>query len=340
MDRSCQKSLNGFPGKIAVIGGGSWATALAKLLLQGRESIIWYMRRRDRIDDFLRLGHNPVYLSDIVFDTERIAFTDDINLAATEADTLLLVTPSPYFLSHVNKIAIDISGKTIVSAIKGMVPGENVTVSEYMCRRFGTDPARVLAIGGPCHAEEVALGRPSYLTVACRDTALAEAMADVLKGPALRATATADIIGVELAAVLKNVYAIAAGIVHGLKIGDNFLAVMVSNAIREMARCMDAIVSGERCIDASAYLGDLLVTCYSRFSRNHNFGSLIGRGYNVKAARMEMEQTAEGYYGTACIHALASGAGINLPLAEAVYDIIYGGVPASMAMARVAATFN
>lgn len=332
-----------FPGKIAVMGGGSWATALSKLLMAHGGSIIWYMRRRDRIDDFRRLGHNPVYLSDIAFDTDRIAFTDDINLACSEADTLLLVTPSPYFLSHVNKITVDISSKSVVSAIKGMVPGENRLISDYMTGRFAIDPDRMLVVSGPCHAEEVALGRQSYLTVGCRNLDNAELFADRLRGRGLSAVTSTDVTGIELASVLKNVYAIAAGIIHGLKSGDNLLAVMVSNAIREMERFIAAVSPDPaRHIDNSVYLGDLLVTCYSNFSRNHNFGAMIGRGYSVRSARMEMEQTAEGYFGTACVHAIHADRvpGVEAPLAEAVYDILYNGAPADLTMRRVSRLFT
>lgn len=322
------------------MGGGSWATALAKLLLSNRESIIWYMRRPDRIDDFCRLGHNPAYLSDIPFDVNRIAFTSDINLAAREADTLLLVTPSPYLLSHFEKLTEDISGKGVVSAIKGMVPGCNSLVSHYMESHYGVAASRIAVIGGPCHSEEVALGRHSYLTIgcACRDNA--EAVAECLRGRALSATVSTDVAGLELAAVMKNIYAIAAGIVHGLKSGDNFLAVLVSNAIREMQSFITAAVGAGRDIDASAYVGDLLVTCYSNFSRNHNFGSLIGRGYSVKAARMEMEQTAEGYYGAACIHAFNESVGARIPLADAVYDVLYRGARPADAMRRLSLIFD
>lgn len=322
------------------MGGGSWATALAKLLLSNRESIIWYMRRPDRIDDFCRLGHNPAYLSDIPFDVNRIAFTSDINLAAREADTLLLVTPSPYFLSHFEQLTEDISGKGVVSAIKGMVPGCNSLVSRYMESHYGVAASRIAVIGGPCHSEEVALGRHSYLTIgcACRDNA--EAVAGCLRGRALSATVSTDVAGLELAAVMKNIYAIAAGIVHGLKSGDNFLAVLVSNAIREMQSFITAAVGAGRDIDASAYVGDLLVTCYSNFSRNHNFGSLIGRGYSVKAARMEMEQTAEGYYGAACIHAFNESVGARIPLADAVYDVLYRGARPADAMRRLSLIFD
>ena len=328
-------------GTVAVMGGGSWATALASLLMRRCDRIVWYMRRNDRIDDFRRLRHNPVYLSDITFDVDRIDFTADINAACDMADTLLLAMPSPYFKSHADKIDVAISGKTVISAVKGIVPDDNLTVTDYMSHRFGVDEASTLAIGGPCHAEEIALGRRSYLTVGCDDMAKATDLARLLTGGNVSAVASADIEGIEYAAVLKNVYAIAAGMVHGLKMGDNFLAVLVSNAIREMERFLNAVCpSKRRNICDSAYLGDLLVTCYSRFSRNHNFGSIIGRGYSVKAARMEMEQTAEGYFGTKCIHEINERTGVEMPLLEGVHDILYGGAPAAATLREVSASFS
>ncbi|MDE6557460.1 MAG: NAD(P)-binding domain-containing protein [Duncaniella sp.] len=311
-----------FP-QIAVMGGGSWATALAKLLLRNCKSIIWYMRRDDRIEDFKRLGHNPAYLTDVEFDTSRIEFSSDINYVVTKADTLLLVMPSPYFKSHIDKITVDISGKTVISAVKGIVPGDNEIISDYMVRRFGVDPEKVMVIAGPCHAEEVALDRPSFLTVGCHNVFNAEAFGRLLTAPQVRAIPSSDVEGIEYAAVLKNVYSIAAGIVHGMKGGDNFLAMLVSNAIREMERFVDEVCPSPRCICDSVYLGDLLVTAYSRFSRNHNFGSIIGKGYSVSTARMEMEQTAEGYYGTKCIKEINKKYGVEMPILDTVYDILY-----------------
>ncbi len=318
--------------KIAVMGGGSWATALARLLLRNCDSIIWYMRRDDRIEDFKRLGHNPTYLTDVQFDTDRIQFSSDINAVCNEADTLLLVMPSPYFKGHINKINVDISDKTIVSAIKGIVPGDNEIISDYMARRFGVDPESEIVIAGPCHAEEVALDRPSFLTVGCHNVELAEEFGRRLNSPSTRTIPSSDVEGIEYAAVLKNVYSIAAGIVHGMKGGDNFLAMLVSNAIREMERFVDEVCPRPRCICDSVYLGDLLVTAYSRFSRNHNFGSIIGKGYSVSTARMEMEQTAEGYYGTKCIKEINKKYGIEMPILDAVYDILYRHANAERSM--------
>jgi glycerol-3-phosphate dehydrogenase (NAD(P)+) len=324
-----------FPGTIGLLGGGSWATALAKLLLNNCETIHWYMRRDDRIEDFIRLGHNPAYLSDVTFDVNRIYFSSDINKVCTECDTLLLATPSPYFKDHMAKLSVDISDKAIVSAVKGIVPDENELISDYMVRRFGVSRERMLVISGPCHAEEVALSRTSYLTIGCSNVELAAQFAQCIDGKTTHTITSSDVDGIEYAAVLKNVYAIAAGIVHGLKMGDNFVAMLVSNAIREMERFIEAVNPRPRQICDSVYLGDLLVTAYSRFSRNHNFGAMIGRGYSVQAAKMEMEQVAEGYYGTKCIHDINKKYEVLMPIVDAVYDIIYRKLNPAKAMRKI-----
>ncbi len=327
-------------GKVAVLGGGSWATALAKLLLQNCESLVWYMRRDDRIEEFKRLGRNPAYLTDVTFDTDRIHFSSDINEVCSMADVILLAMPSPYFKSHIDKITVDLSDKILVSAIKGIVPDENQIITDYMVERFGMDPNRELVISGPCHAEEVALDRPSFLTIGCKDSELAAKFAWLIEGKNSHAIMSNDVDGIEYAAVLKNVYAIAAGIIHGLKSGDNLQAVLVSNAIREMERFINAAAPGSRQICDSVYLGDLLVTAYSRFSRNHNLGSMIGKGYSVRAAIMEMEQTAEGYYAAKCITDINKELKVAMPILDAVYDVLYRNVPATKAMRRMAQTFS
>lgn len=329
-----------FPGKIAVLGGGSWATALAKLLLTNCETIHWYMRRDDRIEDFLRLGHNPAYLTDVDFDVNRIIFSSDINEICNCCDTLVLATPSPYFKEHMAKITVDISQKAIVSAIKGIVPDENELITVYMQRVFGVKATSTLVISGPCHAEEVALSRASYLTIGCEDIDRAAGFAECISGKNTHAITSSDVDGIEYAAVLKNVYAVAAGIIHGLKNGDNFMAMLVSNAIREMERFIDAVSPRPRNICDSVYLGDLLVTAYSRFSRNHNFGAMIGKGYSVKAAKMEMEQVAEGYYGTKCIHDINKRYEVEMPILEAVYDILYRHIKPANAMRKMGEKFT
>ncbi|MDE6756117.1 MAG: NAD(P)H-dependent glycerol-3-phosphate dehydrogenase [Muribaculaceae bacterium] len=328
-----------FPGNIAVMGGGSWATALASVLLKNCETINWYMRRDDRIEEFKRIRHNPAYLTDIQFETERIIFSSDINEVVEQSDTLLFAMPSPYFKDHLSKLTADISGKAIVTAIKGIVPGENMLITDYMSERYGVAPSRALIVSGPCHAEEVALDRPSYLTVGGHDINIASQFASVLDSKNVHAIVSSDVTGIGYAGVLKNVYAIAAGIVHGMKKGDNFLAMLVSNAIREMERFLDGVDSRPRQICDSVYLGDLLVTAYSRFSRNHNFGAMIGRGYSVKAAKMEMEQVAEGYFGVKCVHEINEEYQMAMPILEGVYDILYRRVSPEYAISTMAKSF-
>ena len=311
------------PGKIAIMGGGSWATAIAKMVLVQEETINWYMRRDDRIADFKRLGHNPAYLTGVKFDVKRINFSSNINEIVRQSDTLIFVTPSPYLKSHLKKLKTRIRDKFIITAIKGIVPDDNLIVSEYFTSEYGVPRENIAVLAGPCHAEEVALERLSYLTVACPDTDNACIVARKLGNSYIKTSVSNDVVGIEYSSVLKNVYAIAAGICSGLKYGDNFQAVLVSNAIQEMYRFLQTVHPLDRNVEESAYLGDLLVTCYSNFSRNRTFGTMIGKGYSVKSAQIEMEMIAEGYYGTKCIKEINRHYHVNMPIADAVYNILY-----------------
>ncbi len=326
-------------GKIGLLGSGSWGTALAKLLLDNNGRISWFMRKPSRIAEFQKYRHNPVYLSDITFDVDRIDFSDDINRVCSESDTLVVALPSPYLLPHISKISVDISGKNIVSAVKGIVPANHMIVTDYFIKHYGCTDDRMLVIGGPCHAEEVALERLSYLTIGCHDVRKAADFARCLAGKKLKTITSHDVEGIEYAAVLKNVYAIAAGIIYGMNAGDNFLAMMISNALREMKRFIDTVSPVERNICDSAYLGDLLVTSYSRFSRNHNFGAMIGKGYSVEAAQMEMKMVAEGYYGTRCVHEINADLGVDMPIMDFVYDVLYNDVRPRVAINAITDTF-
>ena len=330
-------------GKIAVIGSGSWATALAKLLLNNNSRINWFIRRPERIEEFIRLKRNPVYLSDVTFDTHRIDFFSDISMAIAGAKTIVVAIPSPYFKDEAEKINVDMRHKNIVSAVKGIVPDDNQIITDWFATRFGCADNNLLVIGGPCHAEEVALDHLSYLTIGCHDPIKGANFARTIAGARLKTIVSRDVAGIEYAAVLKNVYAIAAGMVGGMKAGDNFKAMLVCNAIREMRRFVDvaAPMHGERDIDRSAYLGDLLVTAYSIFSRNHNFGAMIGKGYSVKSAKMEMEMVAEGYYGTKCMHDInVSHYNVDMPILNCVYRILYENKSPRQAFAAIADTFS
>ena len=311
------------PGKIAIMGGGSWATAIAKMVLNQAETINWYMRRDDRIADFKRLGHNPAYLTGVKFDTKRINFSSNINDVVKESDTLIFVTPSPYLKSHLKKLKTKIRDKFIITAIKGIVPDDNMIVSEYFTKEYGVPPQNIAVVAGPCHAEEVALERLSYLTIACPDIDKASVIAQHLSCSYIKTSVSNDVAGIEYGSVLKNVYAIAAGICNGLKYGDNFQAVLMSNAVQEMNRFLQTVHPLDRNVTDSAYLGDLLVTGYSNFSRNRTFGAMIGKGYSVKSAQIEMEMIAEGYYGTKCIKEINKHYHVNMPILDAVYNILY-----------------
>ena len=311
------------PGKIAIMGGGSWATALAKIALSTQDSINWYMRRPDRIEDFMQLGHNPCYLTSVKFNTEKITFFSNINQAINESDTLIFATPSPFFKQHLKKVKTSMADKFIISAIKGIVPDENMLITDYLTEYYQVPQDNIAVIGGPCHAEEIALERLSYITLGCSDLEKARAISPIFRNQYLFNSCGQDVRGIEYAAVLKNVYAIAAGICHGMKYGDNFQAVFLSNAIGEMKEFLNAVHSLERDVTDSAYLGDLLVTAYSRFSRNRTFGTMIGKGYSVKTAQLEMEMIAEGYYGTKCMHEINAQYKVNMPILDAVYEILY-----------------
>ena len=310
-------------GKIAIIGGGSWATAIAKIVVGHTHHIGWYMRRNDRIDDFKRLGHNPAYLVSVRFNTDEIFFSSDINEIVQLYDTLVFVTPSPYLKNHLRKLKTRLRDKFIVTAIKGIVPDENVVCSEYFHQVYDVPYENLACLAGPSHAEEVALERLSYLTVACSDRAKADSFAAILRSNYIKTKTSADVVGIEYSSVLKNVYAIAAGICSGLKFGDNFQAVLMSNPIQEMARFLTSVIPMERDVNDSAYLGDLLVTGYSNFSRNRVFGTMIGKGYSVKSAQIEMEMIAEGYFGTKCMKEINRHCHVNMPILDAVYNILY-----------------
>lgn len=310
--------------RICIMGGGSWATALAKITMSKGDKINWYMRRPEQIEIFQRLGNNPSYLSSIRFDTKKIKFYADINLAVKNSDILVFATPSPFLKQHLQKLTRTLSNKIIVSAIKGIVPDENMIINDYFQKFYGVKQENIAIIAGPCHAEEVALERLSYLTIACANNELGTYLAERLSCSFLKTSITSDINGIEYSSVLKNVYAIAVGICHGLKYGDNFQAVLISNSIREINRFVDAIErNNERNTQDSAYLGDLIVTAHSRFSRNRTFGTMIGKGYSVKTSQLEMEMIAEGYYGTKCIKEINDTLHVDMPILDAVYNILY-----------------
>ncbi|CAZ95523.1 NAD(P)H-dependent glycerol-3-phosphate dehydrogenase [Zobellia galactanivorans] len=317
--------------KFTVLGGGSWATAIVKMLCVNQEKVGWYMRNSDAVGFINIQKHNPNYLTSVTFDTDKLELTDDINKAVSNSDILIFAIPSAFLEGELQKIKGSLKDKIVFSAIKGIVPETGLIVGEHFHKKYGIPFENIGVIAGPCHAEEVALERLSYLTIACADTKKAKFVAKNLSSSYIKTKTTNDIIGTEYAAMLKNIYAIAAGIAHGLGYGDNFQSVLMSNAIREMKRFTKRIHKIDRNINESAYLGDLLVTGYSTFSRNRMFGNMIGKGYTVKSAQMEMRMVAEGYYATASAYKLKSSfkKKVKTPIIDAVYAVLYEGKSAS-----------
>ncbi|MFN8155477.1 MAG: NAD(P)H-dependent glycerol-3-phosphate dehydrogenase [Bacteroidia bacterium] len=318
---------------VCVLGGGSWATALVKILSNNAGHVYWWLRSEESVDFIRQYRHNPNYLSDVDIDLQKVTPTTDLQLALSSAPVLVLAIPAAFLKTALQPVtAADFEGKVVFSAIKGIVPEHNRIVGDFMHEIFNVPVNNVGVITGPCHAEEVAMEKLSYLTVACPESSTAAHMAALLTCRYIRTVRSDDIYGTEYAAVLKNVMAIASGISHGLGYGDNFQAVLISNAIREIKRFVDAVQPLHRDINDSAYLGDLLVTAYSQFSRNRTFGSMLGKGYSVKSAQLEMNMVAEGYYAVSCIHEINKKLKVDLPICEAVYNIIYEKISARVEM--------
>ena len=309
--------------RVAILGSGSWATALAKIVMTNQTHIGWYIRRQEAIDAFVSNGQNPGYLSNAHFDTNRIHFSTDINEIIGISDVLILAVPSPYVKDTMSKVHRSLKNKIIVTAVKGMIPEENSIITDYLHERFDIPMNNLAVIAGPCHAEEIALERLSYLTIGCADRQRAELIGRILSTDFVRTTVSQDVNGLEFSSVMKNIYAIAAGMCQSLRYGDNFQSVLISNAIQEIERFTQAAYGVHRDINASGYLGDVLVTAYSKFSRNRQFGQMIGMGYSVRAAQMEMQMIAEGYYGTRCIHELNARLQVSLPIVDAMFRILY-----------------
>lgn len=329
--------------KILVVGGGSWATANIKMLTDNsvEKEIFWWMRNEQAVEHVQKFKHNPNYLSSVEIKVPAENISTDLKALIAKADIILLNVPAAFLKEALVDITVDdFKGKKVVSAIKGIVPDENLIIGEFLNKKYDISFDNFLVISGPCHAEEVALEKLSYLTIASGDPDLAACFAGMLSTRYIKTIVSDDIYGTEYAAVLKNIYAIAGGICHGVGYGDNFQAVLVSNAIRELMRFVDAVHPIERDIKESAYLGDLLVTAYSQFSRNRTFGNMIGKGYTVTSAQLEMNMVAEGYYAVSCLHEANKQYKVSMPIVEAVYSILYERRSPAVEMKKLAEQLN
>jgi glycerol-3-phosphate dehydrogenase (NAD(P)+) len=327
--------------KVGVIGNGSWATAIVKILTDNGVAVNWWIRNTSSIDYIKRRRHNPNYLQSAFFDVELLNMDDDVQKVIDASDLLVMAVPSAYIVEVLDKVKPgSLENKKILSAIKGLVPGPDMLLTEYLQQHFNVNIQNYFAVLGPCHAEEVAAEKLSYLTFSGVDVTIAEKISDYFSNSYINTIVNHDIIGVQYAAVLKNIYALGAGIAHGLDYGDNFLSVYIANSADEMAGFLrkvgvQHIVVGEHQpkdplthkrdmnYAASVYLGDLLVTCYSLYSRNRTFGNMIGKGYTVKSAQLEMNMVAEGYYASKCIHSVNKKVEAEMPIAETIYDILW-----------------
>lgn len=320
--------------RIAVIGGGSWATAIVKILSENpKAKIRWWMRNPEDVKHVKSYGHNPKYLSGVQINLRRVKPQKRIKKAFSDADYIVFAVPAAFLMDALEHISPEhLVGKTVVSAIKGMIPNENILITEYLTQKYNIPTDKIVAITGPCHAEEVALEKQSYLTIASHSKEEAERFAALMTCRYVKASYMDDLTGVEYCAVLKNIIAIACGIARGTNFGDNFQAVLVANAMEEIDRFLEAINPIDRDMHASPYLGDLLVTCYSQYSRNRTFGSMIGKGYSVKSAQMEMNMVAEGYYASKSIYEINRTLGVHMPIVDMVYHVLYEKISPTVEM--------
>lgn len=325
------------PMRIGVIGSGSWATALVKLFSNNHSNVNWWVRSEESIAHIKSFKHNPRYLQSAELEVSNIALSSSLHDVISLSDCLVVAVPAAFIHEVFKEIDPNLfKGKKVISAVKGIIPEFNAIPARYFHKSFGIPYSDIGIICGPCHAEEVALERLSYLTVGCDDIELAEQVARLLRCRYIKVTVSEDLFGAEISAILKNVYALASGICAGLGYGDNFQAVLVSNAIQEIERFIDVVNPVHRDVKNSAYLGDLLVTAYSKFSRNRTFGYMIGKGYSVKAATLEIGMIAEGYYATKSLMEMNEKFNVDLPILTAVYHIIYENRSARKTMQELA----
>jgi len=327
--------------KISVIGGGSWATAIVKILSNNVSKIHWWVRSNETAEFIRKYKHNPNYLSDVEIDLSKIEIETDLKKAITSSDLIILAVPSAFLKNTLEKITSDdFKGRAVFSAIKGIIPDDLLIIGDFLNQKIGIPINQIGVITGPCHAEEVAMERLSYLTIASQNKDTASRLATIMSCRYIKTSVSDDIYGTEYSAVLKNVIAIASGICHGVGYGDNFQAVLISNAIQEIERFVKAVHPVDRDIKDSAYLGDLLVTAYSSFSRNRMFGTMVGKGYSVKFAQLEMNMIAEGYYATKCIYELNKKYNVNIPITNAVYHVLYEKIAPRIEMKLLSDQFS
>lgn len=322
--------------RIGIIGGGSWATAIAKILQFKLKKINWWIRRQENVNVILDHKHNPNYLSSVEFNTDLLYLSTDLEEIIQKSDILIFVIPAAFILQSLENLNPKIlEDKFVISAIKGIIPETNETISEFFETKFNVPLENFGMIAGPCHAEEVIMDKKSYLTIASDNADLNNMMSELLSSRATKISLSCDIQGIEFAAILKNVYAIAAGISAGLNLGDNFLSVLTTNAISELRSFLDAIDHNKRDVNKSAYMGDIIVTAYSQHSRNRAFGVMIGKGYSINYSKIEMKQVAEGYFAAKAMKKVLQNYKVYMPILDTMYNILYNNSSPRRAMMQL-----
>ncbi|MDR3048183.1 MAG: NAD(P)H-dependent glycerol-3-phosphate dehydrogenase [Bacteroidales bacterium] len=336
-----RKKINKLHYRVAVIGGGSWATAIIKILTDNLDHIYWWVREEEIAEGISKFGHNPLYLSSVYIDSSNIIISTDLKKIVSRADYIIVVTPSAFLKKTLESLKSSrLTKKKIITAVKGIVPETMQVISDYFKTEFHIPVSNLAMISGPSHAEEIAREKATYLTAASSNVEFAETIAKFFTNRYVRTIVSTDMLGAEMAVVLKNIYALGAGIYSGLGYGDNFIAAYLSNCVKEMTKFVSALYPDDsREMSDSVYLGDLLVTAYSSFSRNKQFGTMIGHGLSVRVAQLEMRMVAEGYYSCRCIHEINKKFNIYIPIAEAVYRILYEGTNVLTEMNSIAERF-
>jgi glycerol-3-phosphate dehydrogenase (NAD(P)+) len=327
---------------IAVLGSGSWATAIVKIATQNHNTVHWWVRENEIVEGVRQYGRNPLFLRSCQLDTSKIEITTDIKKVISSTDTVVLVIPSAFVEKSLQGLTpADFENKTIISATKGIIPSTNQIVADYLQTQFKVELEQQAVLSGPSHAEEIAQDGMTYLTIGAHSQSLAQQLANRFACRFVKTRTSTDIRGIEYSAVLKNIYALTAGICKGAGFGDNFISVLISNAAQEMQRFLGIVAKNEmRDTNNFVYLGDLLVTAYSQHSRNRTFGQMIGQGYTVKSAQLEMSMVAEGYYATDCIHKTNEELKVDMPIADFAYKILYQGAPLNKELEQLSNTFK
>ena len=327
---------------ISVLGSGSWATAIVKIATQNHDNVYWWVRETEIVEGVRQYGRNPLYLRSCQLDTSKIEISTDIKYVVEASDTIVLVIPSAFVdVSFKDLTSADFENKTIISATKGIIPQTNQIVADYLADKYNVGLAQQAVLSGPSHAEEIAQDGMTYLTLGAHQESLAQELANRFACRFVKTRTSNDVRGIEYSAVLKNIYALVAGICKGAGYGDNYISVLISNAAQETQRFLKVVAQNEmRDTNNFVYLGDLLVTAYSQHSRNRTFGQMIGQGYTVKSAQLEMSMVAEGYYATDCIHKTNATLGVDMPIANFAYKILYQGASLTQELRILSETFK